>query len=519
MAPARFGLGGLLVACAACVEHPDGAVPVAVPAAQIAGPSVQGGAPTVRVGVPVAQATAPTVHVAAQVGMARAAGAELDTAKLNTAKLVTLKLGTLKLGTLKLGTLKLGTLKLGTLKPGTLKPDTAQPDTAQPDTAQLEPAAPERDFDAVLLISVDGLRSDALIAVPGSLPAFDRLRSGRSTLNARTDHDWTITLPNHTSMLTGRHVAGEAGHRWIRNDEVLDGATIHGVAGAYIASAFDVAHDRGAWTGIFCGKPKFHLYDDSYDAERGAPDALAPDDGRDKIDTYFMDPDPVLLADALIPELTRADPAAKRFFLVHFAIPDLTGHVKGWDVTPGSAYMTAVGAVDAALGRVLDAIEQDERLRDRTAIVLTADHGGGAPFRHHDQAHMWVDYLIPFLVWTHRDANAAPEDLYAANRATRADPGLGRPRPGDAGLPPVRNGDAGNLCLDLLGFPPIPGSTVNAAQDLRAIATATARESDEPPRSRKSAVPPTERKSAVPPTERKSFAPPTARKSFAPTSR
>lgn len=373
--------------------------------------------------------------------------------------------------------------------------------TAKPITPQLDPAPLERDFDTVLLISVDGLRSDALIAVPNSLPAFDRLRSGRSTLNARTDPDRTITLPNHTSMLTGRFVEGDAGHRWIRNDDVLDGATIHGVHGAYVVSAFDVAHDRGAWTGIFAGKPKFHLYDDSYDGERGALDVHPPDDGRDKIDAYFMDPNPTRLTDALIPELTRADAAKKRFVLVHYAIPDLTGHAKGWDVGRGSPYLKAVGDVDAALGRVLDAIEQDERLREHTAIVLTSDHGGGAPYRHHDQAHMWVDYVIPFLVWTHGEANRAPEDLYAANTATRADPGIGRPRPSDGTLPPVRNGDAGNLCLDLLGFPPIPGSTVNAAQDLRAV------------------VPGTARNPVVPPTTGKSDDPAPARQSDAPTPR
>ncbi len=360
------------------------------------------------------------------------------------------------------------------------RPDVRSTRAAEPQSAAgaksavLEPAAPpERDFDTVLLVSVDGLRSDALIAVPGSLPGFDRLRAGAGTLNARTDPDRTVTLPNHTGMLTGRLVEGSDGHHWIRNDEVNDGETIHGRRKAYVASAFDVAHDRGAWTGIFAGKPKFHLYDDSYDATRGAEDALPPDHGRDKIDRFFVDPVPATFTDALIAELTRTDAPRTRFFLVHYAIPDLTAHAKGWDVTPGSAYMKAIAEVDLALGRILDVVEASPSLRGHTAIVLTTDHGGGAPFKSHDQPHMWVNYVIPFLVWT---GGGASTDLYALNATTRRDPGLGRPRPGDGAIAAVRNSDAGNLCLDLLGMPAIPGSTVNAAQDLRAVVAPSANE-------------------------------------------
>jgi Type I phosphodiesterase / nucleotide pyrophosphatase len=149
----------------------------------------------------------------------------------------------------------------------------------------------------------------------------------------------------------------------------------------------------------------------------------------------------------------------------HYAITDLTGHANGWDVTPTSRYMQAVASVDKDLGRILDAIEKSDRLRGKTAIVLTADHGGGAPFKSHDQIQMWTDYIIPFWVWTGDGARGT--DLYAVNAAVRRDPGITSPRLSDAGLQPIRNGDAGNLLLSLLGLPPVPGSTFDAGEELK----------------------------------------------------
>ena len=130
---------------------------------------------------------------------------------------------------------------------------------------------------SVVLISFDGLRSDAISTLgPGRAPAFHRvIRAGATTLNARTDVDYTVTIPNHFCMITGRPVDGEDGHNFPYNSNF---GTVHlvksGQSGKeqYVASVFDVAHDRGLRTALMSSKQKFGVIAASY--EEGRPDTI-----------------------------------------------------------------------------------------------------------------------------------------------------------------------------------------------------------------------------------------------------
>jgi hypothetical protein len=327
----------------------------------------------------------------------------------------------------------------------------------------------ERPFRHVLLVSVDGLRPEVL-APPllAELPAFARLLRGAHTLDARTDADITITLPNHVGMLTGRAFDGPDGHGWKLNDDPpgrTQGGTLSANKGAYVASVFDVAHDAGLSTAVIAGKTKFWLLEQSYGPSSGAPDTLPPDFGRAKIDLFTYARETGEIARCAADRLRSA--ASRRIGtldFVHFGAPDAAGHSADWIVAADSKYFAAVQEVDAALGAILAAIDATPALAGRTAIVLTTDHGGGAPAKTHTDINSPLNFRIPFLAWAGRDAAAT--DLYALNPA-RTRPAAGVRVARDESPQPIRNTDAGNLALALLGLPAVPGSTFGAHEPLR----------------------------------------------------
>jgi hypothetical protein len=312
----------------------------------------------------------------------------------------------------------------------------------------------------VIHISVDGLRPDAITALgPSNLPHFYRLRTeGAFTDNARSDFDYTITLPNHTTQLTGRGVLGPTGHNWTSNSDPAPDQTLASNKGSYVAGVFDVAHDCGLSTGEYASKSKFSLFATSWDADNGAPDVILPDNGRNKIDVYVNDSDTAGLVSTLISDLTLKP---LEYVFLHLADPDAVGHAHGWDITPGSEYSNAIKTMDDRLGTIFDLIDGDSRFTGCTAILLTADHGGSGG--DHSNPTVPEDFTVPFYLWG--PGIMAGADLYALNRSTRLDPDRDRPDY-SASLQPIRNGESANVALKLLGLKPVPGSTINPAQNL-----------------------------------------------------
>jgi len=310
----------------------------------------------------------------------------------------------------------------------------------------------------VVAISVDGLGSTYLqtMVAAGKLPHFKQLQAeSAGTTNARADYNITITLPNHTSMVTSRRITEPEGHNWTSNTDPEKGVTIHSHKGSYVPGVFDVVHDHGLRTGMWATKTKFSLYQVSYDEAHGAPDAIAPDNGRNKMDCYVYKKSSVDLTDSFLSTMTN-QPC--QFAFVHFGECDAAGHTHGWG---SEAYNAALVVLDNQLGRIMNLIATDPKLKGKTDLIVTADHGGEG--NNHGDATKPLDYTIPFYVW---GAGVTQGDLYSLNMGTRQSPGEGRP---DFAAPkqPVRNGEVGNLALTLLGLPAIPGSMIDAKQDLQ----------------------------------------------------
>ncbi len=294
----------------------------------------------------------------------------------------------------------------------------------------------------MVAISIDGLSVPAIrkLGRKGAPHLHRFMAQGASTLNARTEREMTVTLPNHTGMVTGRRIeAATGGHGVTWNDDRPTPATVQDAAGADVASVFTSVHDAGGSTALFAAKTKFSLW------QRSWPEAI------DR--TTILASNSTLVAEFNTDVATQV----RDLRFLHLSLPDVAGHAHGWMSPP---YLRAVRRVDALLGKVVKNITSDPTRRASTTILLTSDHGGHGPT--HDKARVLDDYRIAFMA---RGAGVARGvDLYAINAGYR-DPGTRRTVYG-LRRPPVRNGMIANLALDLLGLPAVVGSEFDLDQDL-----------------------------------------------------
>ncbi len=242
--------------------------------------------------------------------------------------------------------------KTPSLQPATVTPTLRPPPTA---TATSRPLA-----ERVLIISVDGLRADAVnrFDMPNT---YALMQSGVYALNAYTIYP-SVTLPAHASMLTGM-CPDKTGVDW--NDYLPE----KGYAAS--PSLFEVAHNAGLRTGMVVGKQKLLQ--------------ITPPENLDLFD-FVNDRDSVVAAQAVL----RINEGFDLLF-VHLPLVDGLGHEYGW-MSPN--YITGTYRADEAIGMLLAALD-DAGIRQGTLILVTSDHGG------HDTSHgsrLPEDMQVPWIL-------------------------------------------------------------------------------------------------------------------------
>jgi len=217
----------------------------------------------------------------------------------------------------------------------------------------------------VLVVSVDGLRPDALLRA--NAPVLRALMArGSFTMYAATT-DVAVTLPSHVSMLTGV-VPEKHGITW--NGDFPKGIPVYPSR----PTLFDLAHQAGLTTAMAAGKSKFATL-----ARPGSLDRwYAPRQGS-------------------VPDEAVADTAVRwiaahrpQVLFVHLPEGDRVGHAQGWG---SPEHLRTIESADRQLGRVLQALAMTGLL-DSTAVIVSCDHGGAG--RNHGAGDV-RSRLIPWI--------------------------------------------------------------------------------------------------------------------------
>ncbi len=194
----------------------------------------------------------------------------------------------------------------------------------------------------VLLVSFDGLRPDAIDEA-----SADHLQSVRQAgVSANSAHTIlpALTLPSHTSMLTG--VSPEK-HGVLWNSWEPQRGTVT------VPTLFDELKRSGLTTAMIATKEKFRHLDHAGSIDRVSIETGSPES----------------VASAAIKAIEEQKP---QFLFLHFGQGDSAGHKHGW---MSDEQLDSYADVDQALGSIFQYLESKNLLAS-TAVIATSDHGG-----------------------------------------------------------------------------------------------------------------------------------------------
>jgi predicted AlkP superfamily pyrophosphatase or phosphodiesterase len=258
---------------------------------------------------------------------------------------------------------------------------------ADPAPVAILDAAPSKArADRVVIVSIDGLRPDAIDAA-GAETLSRLIERGAYCASARTIRP-SVTLPSHTSMLTGLDAERHQVYWNSYHSGYLPYPTV-----------FSVVAQCGGESAMLFSKDKFYFLANpkcvAFVYGPPPPDrAPPPEDYRDpeqqetllqrQRDAALHPDERHTTADDLARVFSSAWPAKPyAVTFLHFREADEKGHRRGW-MSPD--YLEALRGIDRALSAVVATIEKHGGF-GKTALIVTADHGGSG------RDHYW--FFIP----------------------------------------------------------------------------------------------------------------------------
>jgi predicted AlkP superfamily pyrophosphatase or phosphodiesterase len=215
----------------------------------------------------------------------------------------------------------------------------------------------------VILVVIDGCRPDALDAA--STPVIDRLiASGASTMSARTVEP-SITLPAHFSLFTSLNP----------RDHNVTTNTGNPSPSSTACSIFEAVKNQQLKTAA--------VYSWELLRNLAPPNALHTSFYLDTHQTGHTDLD---ITENAARMLTQQQPD---FCFLYLEGVDQAGHEHGWMSSP---YLAAVEQADAAVGKLMEALET-AGLQNEYAILMQSDHGG------QDHHHLEPTDMVMTIFW------------------------------------------------------------------------------------------------------------------------
>jgi len=235
----------------------------------------------------------------------------------------------------------------------------------------------------VIIISIDGGKPAVIQQSP--MPVLKKLAvEGACAWGAQTIVP-SITLPAHTSMLTG--VPMERHHiTW------NDWRPTNGIVG--VPTIFAAAKQAGFSTAMFVGKEKFrHLLQpgtvDEFCYDKSSAVTVLKSDRGDR----DVHKEGCVFAQSVATNAAAYILKKKpNLCFIHFTDADTVGHQFGWG---SPEQIKAFADTDTALGIVLAAIKK-AGIAKCSVVIITADHGG------HGKGHGTTspdDMNIPWIAW------------------------------------------------------------------------------------------------------------------------